>query len=78
MIDQKSGRLLLLDDSQSGPAGYRAYNLRERLKSGGPHTLTIKLYYGGSCYDGGVRRKESIRVAQTGDYMVMGFLRMEK
>ena len=51
---------------------------QKRKMSGGKHTLTIKLDYGGSCFEGGARRKENARVAKAGDYMVMGFVRMEK
>ncbi|MFH0796765.1 MAG: glycosyl hydrolase family 28-related protein [Candidatus Omnitrophota bacterium] len=77
IMDRNSGRSLLLE-SYMAPAGYRAYNLRELLKSGGKHTLNIKLYYIGVRYKDGTRRTESILYAKAGDYMVIAFLRAEK
>lgn len=73
VLDLESGTELLLEEAWFDRwDGYRAFNLRQMLKSGGKHTLRIKYYYLG------VRNvdKESI-TAKPGDYIVLDFLRAE-
>jgi len=73
VLDLESGTELLLEENYSPPwDGYRAFNLRELLKSGGVHKLRIKYYYLG------VQNvnKESI-TAKPGEYIVLDFMRAE-
>jgi hypothetical protein len=76
VLDKISGRSLSVERSEGESAGYRAYDIRTMLNSGGKHTLDIKLYYQGVRWEGGMRLKG--QYAQTGDYIVIPFLRMEK
>ncbi|MDD5704334.1 MAG: glycosyl hydrolase family 28-related protein [Kiritimatiellae bacterium] len=78
VIDQSSGRALMLASSQVKNASYFACNLRALLNSSGKHTLNIKLYVSGQYFEGGSRRLEDRRGAKPGEFAVIRFLRAEK
>lgn len=78
VVEKDTGRSLLLEDSQAGNAWYQAHNLREYLRKGGKQTFDLKLYCKTAEFLHGTRRKEDIRCAKVGDYMLIAFIRAEK
>jgi hypothetical protein len=76
VIDKESGRSISVELAKGDVSGYRAYNLRALLNSGGKHTFDIKLYYQGVRWDKG-KRTNGLK-GQPGDYIVIPFVRAEK
>jgi hypothetical protein len=76
VLDKASGRSLSVELAKGEAAGYRAYDLRALLNSGGKHTLSIKLYYQGVRWEGGARINGLW--AKPGDYIVIDFVRAER
>lgn len=76
VVEQASGRALLLHSENFDPFSYRACNLRERCGGGGKRRFDLKLYYGSWMFKGNLSR-ENIVYADTGDSIAFAFLRAE-
>ena len=76
LMDKESGQSISVELAKGDVSGYRAYNLRALLNSGGTHTFDIKLYYQGVRWDKGKRTNGLI--GKPGDYIMIPFVRAEK